>query len=187
MNVIHHLWATGPQDPDSFGGLMINPHVPEIRRFKDPPFDLPVLAEIYASDFIAGKYAECGDYAMLLYMTLFVSDYKARLVAASDHIYVEVTIDDQAYVLDAMHNLVFFSKNEEFLKQGNSNKGPYLLFPLRGSNPLDHSTYRAKRGQRRVFYVMTCGRMKPRKVLNPKPLNKAIEWLSLNKVPFEAC
>lgn len=188
MNIIHHMWGKGPYSKTNgeYGGVMINPYVPDSRAFFDSPYRYKSLNRVYPGDFIHAKYGECSDYAMLLYMMLFELGYDVKIVAARDHIYTEVVINNKNYVYDSMYNFVFQGSNASFLNIDKDTKSTYLLFPYRGSHKNDKKIYRSESGQRRYYYLLTRGTVEKSKPFVPMSLNKAQHWHDLNYVPFDA-
>lgn len=188
MNIIHHLWGKGPYNKANgeYGGVMINPYVPSARSFGNSPYKYKSLDKVYPSDYLHAKYAECSDYAMLLYMMLFELGYDVKIVAARDHIYTEVIIDNKAYVYDAMYNFIFQGSNLDFLNIADDKKNIYFLFPYRGSYKNDDKVYRTESGHRRYYYLLTRGTIEQSKGFIPASLNHARRWHDINYVPFEA-
>lgn len=128
--------------------------------------------------YVDSPFADCNDFATMLYMMLKLAGFETRHVGARDHIYVEVQVDGHLYVMDAFYGFFTKMSNKEFLNQGYK-KVIYYLLPYGGQNK-GSGIFRPKGGSMRVAYLLTRGRLEIRDEHDYRHWDEFDIWMTLN-------
>ncbi len=133
---------------------------------------------IPVSSYVKSPYADCNDFATMLFMLLRLAGFEARHVGAEDHIYVEAVIDNKSYIMDATYGFFTQMSHAQFLNQGFS-KATYFLVPYNGAMP-ESPLYRPRGLSLRMAYMITRGRILKIPAKDYSHWDEFKVWLLLN-------
>lgn len=188
LNVVANLWGLG--DVRDADGTYFAPSCVLENRYITAAQGVPVpgtnhyrLLQATPRDFLQSPLGCCDDYAMVLYILLKLAGYEPTQVGTLDHIYVQVPIDGEDYIVDPTFNFMTKMNNAQFLHQPLDQEVVYYVFTYVSANPM-HPNFRHRNGQRQSAYLLNRGRVD---IFPPQDYprhNQFDLWISKNAVGY---